>query len=31
MVYAVAYSDKNGKDFCDKYPWLLDISLLNMK
>jgi hypothetical protein len=24
MVYAIAYSDKNGKDFCEKYPWLLD-------
>lgn len=22
--YAIAYSDKNGKDFCEKYPWLLD-------
>lgn len=24
MTYAIAYSDKNGKDFCDQLPWILD-------
>ncbi len=24
MAYAIAYSDKNGTDFCDRLPWILD-------
>jgi len=23
-TYAIAYSDKNGKNFCDQLPWILD-------
>ena len=23
-TYAIAYSDKNGRDFCGELPWLLD-------
>lgn len=22
--YAIAYSDKDGRDFCDSKPWILD-------
>lgn len=31
MVYAIAYSDKNGKDFCENIRGYWMIFLLNMK